>query len=1256
LSNEEAVNGGTNVGQKAMELTENAFTVLERRYLMKDTEGNITETPEGLVRRVARNLAVIDVLYLQDIYDIDGGQETHLTEQDLLSDGLPELPQVKLSDFDWATLFRAYARLDGEGHMKVSFKEVMERLTAEETTVLSAMNRIERLLKNKDFCFNSPTLMNAGQELQQLSACFVLPIEDSMESIFDTIKNAALIHKSGGGTGFSFSRLRPRRDVVRSTGGVASGPISFLHAFDAATGVVKQGGKRRGANMGILRVDHPDILDFISCKTDNSAITNFNLSVGLTDRFMEALTAGEDYDLVNPRTGEVTGRLPAVKVFDKIVDMAWSNGEPGIVFIDKINAHNPTPQMGEIESTNPCIVGETRVATEHGLLRMDELVARYGKGGIRVAVDRRLVPGMLLREATNDSLVNEERIAGDVVFANIVKAFPTGEKPTVKVRTKAGYELVATPDHRIMTTKGWVEAGQIKPMRDEILLQGGRGQFASQDQLPFKVEHEIEGGNGHLYRNAFPETWSHDLGFVLGWLVGDGWLREHAKESRVGFTFGRSDREAMVHVKGLLDQWYGQEIKPVQRTGQVYHLSYHSKFLVQYFMSLGVKPVGAQDKRVPTSLFEAPEKAVRGFLQGLFTADGTVNYRENKRAYVRLTSKSKQLQKDVQLLLMNLGVFSRLYDRSRDSRTSFTYTTVAGEQREYETDGRLWELEISRDSLPRFLEQVGFFGGKHAGRLAALKKHSYYRREFVDRVEAVTPDGLRQVYDLIEPATHSYIGNGIVIHNCGEQPLLPYESCNLGSINLANMVAEGEEGLQVDFDHLREVVWDAVHFLDNVIDANKYPLDAISDMTRRTRKIGLGVMGFAEMLISLSVPYNSEDGVTLAEEVMGFIDHQSKLASADLAKVRGVFPAFEGSIYDKKDDRKDKQKGPLRVRNATTTTIAPTGTISIICGTSGGIEPLFAIAFTRNVLDDDRLIDVNPLFEQIGREQGFYSQEVTEAVAEKGTCRGVEGVPPQVQEVFVTAHDVSPEWHVRMQAAFQKHTDNAVSKTVNFPHNATRDDVASAYQLAYDLGCKGLTVYRDGSREFQVLTKGSSQKDAAGEAAAGQLEVTATAPARAGTGGVARPRKRPEELRGLTKKYKIGGCGKLFVTVNSDDTGICEVFINTGEEGCSPLSEALGRMISIALRAGIPTEEVLDQIKGIKCVGCIVDAETRVLSCPDAIGKTIEIYANGHTRFDLNILGGPRHVVSCPEEGCPGLLVFEEGCYRCTTCGHSKCG
>jgi len=701
-------------------------------------------------------------------------------------------------------------------------------------------NEFFSIMAELEFLPNSPTLMNAGRELQQLSACFVLPINDSMDSIFETIKDMALIQKSGGGTGFSFSRLRPKNSTVKTTGGVASGPVSFLKVFNAATEAIKQGGTRRGANMGMLRVDHPDILEFITCKEIDKDITNFNISIAVTDDFMNKAISNKNYDLLDPHSGKAARSLDAKTVFELMVNKAWKNGEPGIIFLDKMNKFNPTPALGQYESTNPC----------------------------------------------------------------------------------------------------------------------------------------------------------------------------------------------------------------------------------------------------------------------------------------------------------------------------------------------------------------------------------------------------------------------------GEQILLPYESCNLGSINLSKMANENTR--EIDWEKLERTVEVSVHFLDNVIDMNKYPLKKIERITKANRKIGLGVMGFADMLIKLGIKYDSEEGIKTAEKVMSFINRAAKEASRQLARKRDSFPNLTKSIFKNKE---------TYLRNATLTTIAPTGSLSIIAGCSSGIEPLFAISYVRKVLDNEKLLEIHPYFKEVAQAEGFYSPELMALIADKGSIKEIEEIPRDIKEIFVTSHDISAEWHVKMQCAFQEFTDNAVSKTVNFPHDATVDDVREVYMLAYRLGCKGITIYRDKSREDQVLNIETSVKK--------QIETAKIV-----------PRPRPAVTTGTTTKVTTG-CGNLYVTINEDEQKLpFEVFMQMGKAGGCAMSqlEAIGRLLSLALRSGIDITSIIEQLKGIRCPSPSWEKGGRIFSCSDAIARAIEqrLIKAKEKGTNIDEKSEPAKDVSdsslninksssistkkklgnivgvCPD--CGAALYHVEGCNVCNACGYSKCG
>jgi ribonucleoside-diphosphate reductase alpha chain len=1093
------------------------------------------------------------------------------------------------------------------------------------------------------FLPNSPTLMNAGKDnALQYSACYVLPVGDSMEEIFESVKAAAIIQQSGGGTGFAFSRLRPKDDVVHSTGGRASGPVSFLRVFNAATEAVKQGGARRGANMGILRVDHPDLLEFIESKLDGG-ITNFNISVAATDTFMEALAADGEYDLINPRTGQVTGRLRARDVFARIVRAAWRSGDPGMVFIDRINRSpaNPTPDLGLIEATNPCIAADALVATDRGLLRMERIASRYGAGGLAVKVDPRLLPSRLMVwEGTHDVPLT----AYGESCLPISRAFRSGERETVTVRTAAGYELTCTPDHRLMTDRGWAAAGDLRVAVDRVWIQSDPGAFPADDALPVETPAEFIGRNGRRYRHALPTRWSEDLGFVLGWLVGDGWLRTgDGSYPRVGFAFGSDYDAALARITAAMDGWHGRPARVWPRARGVRHVMYPGKFFVGFFESLGVRPVKAAHKTVPETLFTAPRAAVAGFLQGLFSADGTV--RDNPKAnssWIALTSKSRDLLRGVQLLLLNLGIKSSLMDRSRSPREGlFAYRAKDGGLRTYGSDGVLFELGIFGASRSRFLREVGFLNVKQR-RLEGVRYAGSYAQKWSDAVVAVEPAGRRAVYDLTEPQSHSMVANGLVVHQCGEQPLLPNDACNLGSINMAKFAVERAGRWEIDWSELERVVRLAVRFLDDVIEVNPYPLPQVDEMVKANRRVGLGIMGWADLLFTLGIPYDSDEALELAERLMAFVNEKGHDQSARLAEERGPFPHWGRSIY--------RHGRPLR--NSTVTTIAPTGTISMIAGCSSGIEPVFALAFEHRVKgpDGERVLPFfSETFERLARHHGFHSESLMTEVARRGSLHDVAGVPEAVRGIFKTAHEIDAIWHVRHQAAFQKHTDNGVSKTINLPESATEEDVAAAYRLAWDLGCLGITVFRDGSKGSQVLNVGLRPDAAAGEP-----------PAR----GV---KPRPHSLTGATYRMETP-IGTAFITVNDNGGGEpFEVFVQVGKAGSDTMAvaEALGRLVSLVLRLPSPLtprrrlEEAISQLSRIGGGQPTGFGAAKVLSLPDALARTLAEHI-GAPRASTPAEPPPvvsplRRVGDLCRECGQATLVYEEGCKKCLSCGFNEC-
>ncbi len=1105
--------------------------------------------------------------------------------------------------------------------------------------ILETAKKYYQVLVSHEFLPNSPTLANAGKNNGlQYSACFVLPVDDSLVGIFDAVKWQAVVHQSGGGTGFAFSRLRPSGSIVKSTKGVASGPVSFMRIFDAATEQVKQGGMRRGANMGILRVDHPDILEFIHCK-EAGGITNFNISVAATEAFMKAYYEGTDYDLVDPRTKTVVGQLPARQVMEEIADGAWRTGDPGMIFIDRINAGsaNPVPSFGPVESTNPCVTGDTLVTTDRGLLPISGLV---GKRDVRV----------LTKEG----------------WQKAARVVETGERTIFLLTTIEGYEIKLTADHKVLTAKGWKEAGKLVS-GDKILLSDRKGGFGTEGNV--------------------------ELGRVLGWLVGDGTMK--ATEAILSF-FGEEKQQLAPMFASMVNKLTSgmQKLNRSYPVG-VGWLDYRDEARVgsvrlwRLAESYGITP---ENKLVvPEKVFIGTEETQKGFLQALFTADGHVSGTTEKGVSVRLTSTSKSLLTNVQRLLLNFGVVSQIYSNRRPAMMR-SLPDGKGGKKDYFCH-EYHDLVIAKNNLWRFAEEIGFLVDyKNIKLIDSLR--SYRRGPYKERFEAtfaaLEEIGQERVYDLVEPVTRSFVAGGLIVHNCGEQPLYPFDVCNLGSIFLGYFVKETDDGVKmIDWERLGEVTKLAVRFLDSVIDRSPFPLSQISETAKAIRRVGLGVGGWADMLAQLGVPYDSDDALGLGEKIMKFINEAGHRASEELAEERGPFPAFSESIY--------KDGKPLR--NATVTTIAPTGTIGIIANASTGIEPFFAIAYKHYVKTNalERSMDFFvPAFERVAEGTSWYDEGVKKKVAEAGTIAHIEEIPEEVRRVFVTAHDISPEWHVRMQAVFQKYTDNAVSKTINLPNSATREDIKKAYLLAYETDCKGITVYRDGSKSVQVLnmgTKGKIQeneiKDKGSEIQERRVEAV-NGPSAEVPKVVLEPR--PVRVEGATYRIETP-LGNAFITVNQDSSGSpFEVFIAIGKAGSevAAMAEALGRLISTTLRFGnhLPARErareIIDQLSGIGGGSTVGFGANRVRSLPDAVAKAIAMHFGLNSTAIVNHDRGletmkdesktgeiktvPVHdeidsageaALTMKRDLCPSCgsaaLIFEEGCSKCLACGFSKC-
>jgi ribonucleoside-diphosphate reductase alpha chain len=1035
----------------------NALAVLQKRYLLKDEHGRPAESPEEMLWRVAVHVALAE-------------------------------------------------RLHG----------------ADDARVQECAGRFYRMMAALDFLPNSPALMNAGRRLGQYFACFVLPIADAIvdekdEGIFDTLRSAAFIHKTGGGTGFDFSRVRPEATRVDSTHGRASGPISFMRVFNAATDAIHQGGFRRGANMGILRVDHPDILDFVNAKADLREFTNFNLSVAVTDEFLRAVRGNLKHYVVDPHTGRKTALREKVRdadgnitgygdqewsardLYAQIVRRAWESGEPGLFFVDHVNRFNPTPALGEITATNPCVPGELWTLTEDGPRQVKDLVGK---------------PVVLVLDG--------QKYPAEGGF------FSTGRKALVEVTTREGYRFRATSEHRIRRVSRltryvrdteWAEAGSLKP-GDQVVL------------------------NDHREVTGWPGPGSPSEGYLLGLLLGDGTLKE---DGAVLCVWGEGEgpdsvRTAVLRaVEGLQHrsdfQGFGKPI--IDRNETRLCLASLGRLASAYGMSPAAK-------RITPEIESASSEFQAAFLRGLFDADGSVQGRQDKGVSIRLAQSNLETLRAAQRMLLRLGIASVIYQNRRPAGLK-RLPDGRGGSRDYPTQAQ-HELVLSGENLRTFQDRVGFEDIDRRLKLEGILsvyKRALNQEPFVATVESVLPSDTVEVYDVQVPGANAFDANGIHVHNCGEQALLPWEACNLGSINLAHFVEpSGALGTatspesRIRWKALADTAALAVRFLDDVIDVNSYPKPQIEEVVKGNRKIGLGVMGWADMLFRLGVPYDSERALALARTLMRFVRDEAWKASQDLARDRGPFPNWAGSAWNT-GHRYFSTGAPMR--NSMVTTVAPTGTISILAGCSAGIEPLYSLAFVRQILNGERLLEVHPHFQEVAEREKFAAPGLTERLVREGSCRGVSEIPARWREIFACAHDVAPEAHFRMQAAFQESTDNAVSKTVNFPADAGPEDVRRVFDLAMEGGVKGVTVYRDRSRQTQ-----------------------------------------PMALRNDPAAAEPKG----------------------------PLSDAVGRLVGLALAHGAP---------------------------PDEVAKALN--------------GAPK-AEACPS--CGAALRFEEGCTKCT-CGYSRC-
>ncbi len=999
-------------------LSANAIITLESRYLLKNTAGKIIETPDQLFDRVARYVGIVELYYnylhyynvlgkdyLNKEYNINVVDENNMFYFLSLNDNVSyNTIYGKLNDMEKVILGRLIDRrnkLFNDYRVTLKDLEVFSETIPNNTKYI--ISKYAKLMKELKFIPNSPTLMNAGTKLGELSACFVLDVPDSIDGIFDALKYQAKIHKAGGGTGFSFSSLRSEGSVVGSTKGVASGAVSFMELFDKTTDVIKQGGKRRGANMGVLRYDHPEILKFITAKDqENTKLSNFNISVAVDNKFFDLYHRDGIVELKNEGSNEVISTYPARKMMQDIVHHAWLTGDPGLLFMDKMNENNPVAHIAEIKATNPCVTGDTLLYTSKGMQTMKRLhTLGYG---INPIIDDRL---------TGDKLG-----LGSNVFSS-------GIKPVYKLKTKEGYYLKATDYHPIFSED--------------------RGKMVELKDLKIGEKIRVLGSGG-----AFGSYGNIKLGRVLGAFIGDGSLSKTKRASFLGFW--GDERELADTFREYVSDIAKKELK-VQNIESRNESRVGSVALTRLVKGYGVYK---QKLRVPEAVFFGSKEMQVGFLQGIFQTDGTVNYTAaHSTRNIRLSSVSEELLEGVQMLLLNFGIYSRIY-KERQKECDKLLPDGKGGKKMYHCRA-YHDLVISNEGIKKFADEINFMGSVKKAKLAkVIDGATFEKSKFIARVESIEYIGEEEVYDLTEYVSHSLVCNGIVTSNCGEQPLIAYDSCNLGSIDLGKYVINGE----IDYKALERDIRIAYHFLDDVVDANNFPVDKIEEVTSSTRKIGLGYMGFADALIRMGIPYESMDAIKFGSKIMKFLYDTTVEESKNTARVRGVYPYDTGT----------------GMRNSTVVTIAPTGTISIIAGCSSGIEPLFALAFKRNVLNGKVLEEFVPSVREYLLTHNLFSAELEKKIISTGSVQDTD-LPEKAKMVLKTAMEIDYTNHIMMQAAFQRYCDATISKTINMRNNATEDDILDAYLMAYNLNCKGITVFRDGCKNQQVLEILKDKKD-----------------------------------------------------------------------------------------------------------------------------------------------------------------------------------
>ncbi|MBI4122022.1 MAG: vitamin B12-dependent ribonucleotide reductase [Parcubacteria group bacterium] len=1434
------------------QLAEQSLTVARKRYMRIDERGNPIETPEEMFFRVADYLA--------------------------------------------------------KAELRFNVKADVEALT----------DQFYQMLARIEFVPGGRVFFEAGNEhTGQMASCFVLPVEDSVEEIFQTLKDGAITQQKNGGTGFNFSKIRPRGDTVNGVPNVAAGPVHYLRSFDQAFSQILQGSKRHGGNMGVLNIDHPDIEEFIKLKDQGAGIKNFNISVGVTDKFMEALRNDASWDLVNPRNGEVKKTVRARELFEMITQRAWECADPGMIFLDAVARGNNNAHLYDMVATNPCgeqplgpyescnlgsvvlsnhvtPAGEvdwqklSRTAVlatrfmdnmielnKYPIPAIDYMVRQTRKIGIGVMGFAQMLYKVGLPYNSDEAVRLMERIMKhlheSIQEASMALAEERGVYPAwqgsrweekgIKIRNSHLTSIAPTGTISMLanTSSGVEPYFGLVTVRKSFFEQSGDDSAAKATVLRIvaedfeKIAREqgffsealmdriAEEGSVQNMKEVPDEVkrvfvTTHDVSYE--WHVKIQAAAQKYTDAAVSKTVNMPHSATVHDVRSAYIMAYQLGCKGItiyrdgSKSGQVLNLkeksekTEHAPEAVIYVSapapvvpaanapvsSPTAASINSEAHITPNALTVLEKRALQKDASGQAVETPDQLFRRvakfvasPERNYDVPAARVAQIEEKFFQMMSRLEFISGQALRNADSKLTMSACLVL--PIEDNIEGIMQTIAenvfahkstcgtgINYSRLRMKGGQVGSVGGVAAGPVHFMKAVSVAQKtvqtkggrsqgsmgilnvdhpdieafirakdaegEFDNMnisvgatdafMEAIRND---TTYDMVDPgslatvrqpqaraifrqiAEHAWTSGdpGVIFvdrlerdnptpslgkldatNPCGEQPLLPYETCNLGSIIVSRFVTASADGtVGIDWDRLKETVYYSVRFLDNTIDVNNFPLAKVEQMSKGTRRIGLGVMGFADMLVKLGVSYNSDAAVQLAEQVMKFVNDEAHKASAQLGEEKGSFPYFDISVWP--------QKGLKARRNSAVTTIAPTGYTSIVANCSSGIEPIYALAFRReNSMGGTDQFESNFLFAEVAKAGGFYTPEVMQAVADHGTIKDIAGIPDDVKRVFVTAFDITPEWHIRIQAAFQKYTDNAVSKTINFPNHSSVEDIAHVYQLAYDLGCKGVTVFRDGCREEQALLVGKkgSANDKRADAPVAVAEVKAPLPQ-----GRAK-RARPTIIAGKTYRKKTG-YGDMYITINNDEEGNpFEVFAQIGKTGgfYAAKSEAICRLVSMSLRSGINVEEIVGQLKGIRGPMPIWDNGVQVFSMADAIAQTLEQHVKEpQAKLDLKFSSvpaeKPKHVAEahqeapevieapiaktesiiiptavaapspavqvvaqqsgqkeykpmsqmtqtsvadlgvspdCPE--CGSGLEYGEGCLLCRGCGYSKCG